>query len=496
MQLIENIIPGKWKVIRESNSNGVQKIKLAGTAGRVDEVNKNKRLYPRKVLESAIGNLSEKINNRELVGALDHPTNSNNLLSQASHLITKLWIDKNEILWEAEVLPTPAGTILRNLIDADVRVGISSRGEGSLVQNDDGTSTVSEDYRLVTFDIVADPSTRGAYASLTESAQNTEKVNSIIRKSQGTQVFLTLLKNRIDERIKSNRDAIRNMQAKEGDSIRDKLASDDSYDGQKSSHTEKADKFNDRKGNRTKAGNLHAFRNDPYTVNLTPEKKAQQAKQSRKYKASLLKKSKNNESVEDFLDRLIESLETRGAPAHKRSKEQNAALKTEFGKANPKDPMAVFKKKQMKKAKSDQHFAGTEKEVNLKMGSPEAEKKARRDAVKGQRFRRLHRRESLDFNVKQLIAESKEGAVKDLKSAQLKLRDAALELMSEFKKIDIENQPVYEVKELLNNIKTILDSMDEMGWKAEYLTPKKDSYPPPMPAPEYKPKTLKNLDGK
>lgn len=186
MQLIENIIPQKWRVIRESNSNGVQKIRLTGTAGRVNEANKNKRVYPEKVLRSAIENLTEKINNRELVGALDHPTNSNILLSQASHLITKLWIDKNEVLWEAEVLPTPAGTILKNLIDADVRVGISSRGEGSLVANEDGTSTVSEDFRLSTFDIVADPSTRGAYASLSESVANTEKVNEIINNAKGT----------------------------------------------------------------------------------------------------------------------------------------------------------------------------------------------------------------------------------------------------------------------------------------------------------------------
>lgn len=182
------------------------------------------------------------------------------------------------------------------------------------------------------------------------------------------------------------------MQAKEGEKVRDKLDSDDKYDGQRSKETEKFNKFNNKKGERTKEGNLHAFRNDPYTVNLTPEKKANIAKQSRKYKVSQNKKIKAMESVDSFLDKLIESLETRGAPARKRSPEANARLKTEYGKTDPKDKDAVFKKRQVRKAKRDQDLAGIDRDINTKMGSVENEKKVRREDLKGRRFRRLHRR--------------------------------------------------------------------------------------------------------
>ncbi|MFA6315678.1 MAG: hypothetical protein WC648_04925, partial [Candidatus Paceibacterota bacterium] len=178
MQLLECFVPkSKWKIIREATSDGRTLVKINGIAGRFNEENKNKRKYPEKVMKTALEAIQEKVKNRELTGALDHPANTNILLSQSSHLITKLWVDKNEVLWEAEILPTPSGEILKNLIDANVTVGISSRGEGSLIPNEDGSSMVGEDFRLVTYDIVADPSTRGAYATLSESVENKKKVD-------------------------------------------------------------------------------------------------------------------------------------------------------------------------------------------------------------------------------------------------------------------------------------------------------------------------------
>lgn len=301
MQLIEYTLPNKWKVIKEAAENGVRKLKLTGTAGRVNEANKNKRVYPEKVLKNAIGALQEKITNRELIGALDHPTNTNNMLSQASHLITKLWLDNNEVLWEAEVLPTPSGKILSDLIEANVRVGISSRGEGSLVQNDDGTSTVAEDYRLVTFDVVADPSTRGAYASLSESIENKKKIDTIYesaKKDVNANVFLNILKNKIDEKLDEwMEDGDERWRGGgKGSAYRKDLRAQ-----------QKADKSETPETKHGKA--IPGYKMNTQTAKMRSQDRIKKLKSEPKPNLP------ESLTYDSYLDMIIESLETRGFPA-------------------------------------------------------------------------------------------------------------------------------------------------------------------------------------
>jgi len=171
MQLLQDVfIMENLQVIEESSANS--KMKIRGTFQRAEEANNNGRIYPTKVLEGQIKKLQPLIEARRLCGELDHPQNDTVKLSNASHLVTKLEMKGNEVLGEAEILKTPAGLTAQALVHGGVSIGISSRGMGTLSEDADGSKVVNEDFNLVTFDLVADPSTRGAYPSLAESRES------------------------------------------------------------------------------------------------------------------------------------------------------------------------------------------------------------------------------------------------------------------------------------------------------------------------------------
>ena len=197
--LLENM-----QVLEESKAKGTMKIR--GTFQRAEEANNNKRVYPKKVLSSQLDKLQPFIENRRLCGELDHPQNDTVKLANASHLITSLRMEGNEVVGEAELLNTPAGLTAQALIRGGVQVGISSRGMGTLSENEMGseTKTVNDDFNLVTFDLVADPSTRGAFPGLMESVQQemcegSQCVKKNVEKTLREKVFLTLLKNELSE---------------------------------------------------------------------------------------------------------------------------------------------------------------------------------------------------------------------------------------------------------------------------------------------------------
>ena len=201
-QLQDVFILQNMRVINENKSGP---LKVRGIFQRADEANNNNRIYPQKVLESAIKLLNEAIKERRLVGELDHPTYDMVKLSNASHLITNLWMEGKEVIGEAEILPTPAGKVVEGLIQGGVKIGISSRGMGTLSESRTGTKTVNEDFKLLTFDIVADPSTRGAYPALTESKQYSKDkkiIESTIRNVVGERLFLKLLEKKINEKLR------------------------------------------------------------------------------------------------------------------------------------------------------------------------------------------------------------------------------------------------------------------------------------------------------
>ena len=131
------------QVISESRETGVMCIR--GTFQRAEEANHNQRIYPKAVLENCVKSLTEKLSGRELVGELDHPADGVVKLQNASHLITKLEWQGNDLIGEAEILPTPAGQIAKSLINAGVKIGISSRGMGTLSESVKGPKIVNDD---------------------------------------------------------------------------------------------------------------------------------------------------------------------------------------------------------------------------------------------------------------------------------------------------------------------------------------------------------------
>lgn len=153
---------GMFLDLQESASPGGL-LKFKGKFQEANAVNKNKRMYPENVLRDNVGRLMESIRQRRLIGELDHPTDSIVHFANASHVVTKLWWEGNTLMGEGEVLNTPSGLVLRRLLEANVGVGISSRGVGNGKVNENGILVIGESYKLITFDAVADPSTFSAF---------------------------------------------------------------------------------------------------------------------------------------------------------------------------------------------------------------------------------------------------------------------------------------------------------------------------------------------
>jgi hypothetical protein len=155
-------------------------ITLTGVMQRAGTLNQNKRIYPRHILEREVDNYMKIVNEDRAVGELDHPNESVVELKNASHIVRELWWDGDDLLGRIEVLTTPCGKILQALLESGVKIGISSRGVGSLKKQGD-THMVEDDYVLICWDIVSEPSTPGAFVvreGKVVSVSSNEVVNS------------------------------------------------------------------------------------------------------------------------------------------------------------------------------------------------------------------------------------------------------------------------------------------------------------------------------
>ena len=123
----------------------------------------NKRFYPESVWKQEIKRLDEAMGDRRVFGELDHPSDGRTSLKRVSHIVTGMKLENNILVGEAEILPTKEGLQLEALLKSGCKVGVSSRGFGSVKPNEEGVDVVQEDYRLVTFDFVADPADSTAY---------------------------------------------------------------------------------------------------------------------------------------------------------------------------------------------------------------------------------------------------------------------------------------------------------------------------------------------
>jgi len=134
---------------------------LSGVMQMSETKNHNGRMYPHALLEREVERYKQLVKERRALGELDHPESSVINLQNCSHLVTDIWMEGKKVMGKIEVLPTPAGKILRNLVECNVPCGISSRGMGSVTERD-GTTIVEDDFQLICFDMVSDPSTPGA----------------------------------------------------------------------------------------------------------------------------------------------------------------------------------------------------------------------------------------------------------------------------------------------------------------------------------------------
>ena len=163
MRILREWSPFQYKRLNEKKNNANAPFIMRGILQKADVLNQNGRIYPREVLEAEIANYQKFIVENRALGELDHPDSSVVELKNTSHIIREATIDNEGVVWGAiEVLPTPAGNILKGLVEAGVTIGISSRGVGS-TKNEGGRTIVQDDYQLICWDIVSEPSTPNAF---------------------------------------------------------------------------------------------------------------------------------------------------------------------------------------------------------------------------------------------------------------------------------------------------------------------------------------------
>lgn len=135
---------------------------LTGVMQRAEAQNGNGRVYPREILRREVKNYSKLVRENRALGELDHPEDSVINLKNASHMVTDIWWDGDDVMGKVKVLNTPSGEILKSLVSSGVKLGISSRGLGSVSESTGGT-VVEDDFQLICFDFVSEPSTQGAW---------------------------------------------------------------------------------------------------------------------------------------------------------------------------------------------------------------------------------------------------------------------------------------------------------------------------------------------
>ena len=181
-----NISP---QAILESEQTNNGRVIVSGVLQRANAKNQNGRVYPKDILAREVAQYSKiQVAENRALGELDHPESSIVNLQNVSHNIRKVWWKGDDVMGQVEVLGTPAGNILKELLKAGIKLGISSRGLGSVKELGEGTVAVESDFELVCWDFVSNPSTHGAFmhpTGVNESVNHTpfdkyEKVNNIM----------------------------------------------------------------------------------------------------------------------------------------------------------------------------------------------------------------------------------------------------------------------------------------------------------------------------
>jgi hypothetical protein len=160
-------------MVEDVHGKKVPALRLAGRFQYGGKPNSNGRIYEGEILRHAVNEIQEDIKARRVLGEFDHPPDAKIHLDRVSHILTKLWMEGNEVLGELEVIErTTHGAQLKALVESGVNIGISSRGVGDM----EATMVEGQEYykvmpgfTFVTFDVVAEPSVQGSYLNVMES---------------------------------------------------------------------------------------------------------------------------------------------------------------------------------------------------------------------------------------------------------------------------------------------------------------------------------------
>jgi hypothetical protein len=189
-QLLLNVTPFKPVITESKEKPGVYIVE--GILQRATAKNQNGRTYSKAILEREADRYTKEfIEVGNAFGELDHPDSPIVSLQNASHVVKKVWWDGEDLIGRIELLNTPAGNIVKEICKAGHTIGISSRGTGSVQQTNEGTLEVQDDFELVCWDFVSNPSTHGAFMNpitLSESKGGVDKyakldsiINDILR---------------------------------------------------------------------------------------------------------------------------------------------------------------------------------------------------------------------------------------------------------------------------------------------------------------------------
>jgi len=171
--------------INESMTQNNGRLIVSGVLQRAEAKNQNGRIYPRETLVREAKKYSDSfIAEKRALGELDHPDSSVVNLNNVSHNVLEMAWTGNDLVGKVEVLSTPSGNILKELFKSGIRLGISSRGMGSVkevMKEGENTLEVQPDFELIAFDFVSNPSTHGAFLSPVN-----ESVNKVTNNMYGT----------------------------------------------------------------------------------------------------------------------------------------------------------------------------------------------------------------------------------------------------------------------------------------------------------------------
>lgn len=177
--------------IMEATKNPSLPVRVKAILQRADIKNQNGRIYPKEILMREAKKYHEEfVTARRAMGELDHPESRAVVnLGSVSHIISEMHWEGDDLVGMIEVLSTPSGNIVKELLKSGIRLGVSSRGVGSVRQMSESTVEVDEDFNLICFDIVSNPSTQGAF--LSEGVMNAINSSKRIRVNELIQDFLS-----------------------------------------------------------------------------------------------------------------------------------------------------------------------------------------------------------------------------------------------------------------------------------------------------------------